>query len=137
MLQIITGKTGEGKTKKMISLANQEAKNITGDVVYINSSKRRRYDLSYRVRLIEPFEFSISTAQEFFGFVAGIISANHDTQLIFIDELFKLTGLSLDELGNFIANLKTLSDKYNVRFVISATCAKTEVPETLQNYLIA
>lgn len=137
MLQIITGKTGEGKTKKMISLANQEARNITGDVVYINSSKRRRYDLSYRVRLIEPFEFNVSTAQEFFGFVSGIISANHDTQLIFIDELFKLTGLSLHEVSDFIAKLKALSDKYNVRFVISATCAKTEVPETLQDYLIA
>lgn len=137
MLQIITGKVGEGKTKKMISLANQEARNITGDIVYINSSKRRRYDLSYRIRLIEPFEFNVSTAQEFFGFVAGIISANHDTQLIFIDELFKLTGLSLDEVDNFIANLKKLSDKYNVRFVISTSCAKTEVPETLQDYLIA
>ncbi len=137
MLQIITGKTGEGKTKKMISLANEEAKNITGDVVYINSSKRRRYDLSYRVRLIEPFQFNISTAQEFFGFVAGIISANHDTQLIFIDELFKLTGLSLDEMADFIAKLKKLSTKYNVRFVVSATCAKADFPETLQDYLIA
>ncbi len=137
MLQIITGKTGEGKTKKMISLANQEARNITGDVVYINSSKRRRYDLSYRVRLIEPFEFNITTAGEFFGFISGIISANHDTQLIFIDELFKLTGLSIDDVGDFISNLKKLSDKYNVRFVISATCAKAEVPETLLDYLIA
>lgn len=137
MLQIITGKTGEGKTKKMISLANEEAKHLTGDVVYINSSKRRRYDLSYRVRLIEPFQFNISTSQEFFGFVAGIISANHDTQLIFIDELFKITGLSLDEMSDFIAKLKKLSNKYNVRFVVSATCAKEEFPEILQDYLIA
>ncbi len=137
MLKIITGKTGEGKTKKMISLANQEAKDITGNVVYINSSKRHRYDLNYRVRLIEPFEFNISTAQEFLGFISGIISANHDTQLIFIDELFKLTGLSIDEIGSFIAKLKALSQKYNVRFVISATCANTDVPPTLQDYLIA
>ena len=137
MLQIITGKTGEGKTKKMISLANSEATNITGDVVYINSSKRRRYDLSYRVRLIEPLQFNISTAEEFFGFVAGVISANHDIQLIFIDELFKLTGLSIDELSGFITNLKKLATKYNVRFVISTSCAKTDVPEPLQDYLIA
>lgn len=137
MLQIITGKAGEGKTKKMISLANEEAKNITGDVVYIDSSKRRRYELSYRVRLIEPFQFNISTAQEFLGFVSGIISANHDTQLIFIDELFKLTGLSIEEMGNFITDLKNLSDKYNVRFVIGATCTKNDLPQPLHNYLSA
>jgi len=137
MLQIITGKTGEGKTKKMIALANEEAKNVTGDVVYIDSSKNRRYDLSYRVRLIEPFQFSISNAQEFFGFVSGIISANHDIQLIFIDELFKLTRLSIQELSDFLSDLKKLSDKYNVRFVIGATCVKADLPETLHEYLIA
>lgn len=137
ILQIITGRTGEGKTKKMISLANEEAKKLTGNVVYINSSKRRRHDLSYHVRLIEPFQFNISTAQEFFGFISGVISANHDIQLIFIDELFKLTGLCIDELGDFIANLKRLSDKYSVRFVVGATCTKTEVPLTLASYLIA
>ena len=137
MLQIITGKTGEGKTKKMIALANEEAKNVTGDVVYIDSSKNRRYDLSYRVRLIEPFHFSISNAQEFFGFVSGIISANHDIQLIFIDELFKITKLSIQELSDFLSDLKKLSTKYNVRFIIGATCVKTDLPETLHEYLIA
>ena len=137
MLQIITGKTGECKTKKMISLANEQAKKITGDVVYIDSSRRRRYDLSYRVRLIEPFQFNISTAQEFFGFISGIISANHDIQLIFIDELFKLTGLSIDELGDFISDLKGLSNKYNVGVVVGATCSKAELPQTLHDYLTA
>lgn len=137
MLQIVTGKAGEGKTKKMISLANQEAKNIAGNVIYINSSKKRRHDLNHRVRLIEPFQFNISTAQEFYGFIAGIISANHDTQLVFIDELFKLTGLSLEELGGFTANLKLLSKKYKVRFVVAATCSGAELPETLQDFLIA
>lgn len=137
MLQIITGKTGEGKTKKMIALANEEATQIGGDVVYIDSSKHHRYDLSYRVRLIEPFQFSISNSQEFFGFICGIISANHDIQLIFIDELFKLTRISMQELADFLAKLKQLSNKYNVRFVIGATCAKAELPETLHEYLIA
>ena len=137
MLQIITGKTGEGKTKKMIALANEEAKNVTGDVVYIDSSKNRRYDLSYRVRLIEPFQFSISNAQEFFGFVSGIISANHDIQLIFIDELFKLTRISIQELSDFLSDLKKLSEKYNVRFVIGATCVRADLPEALHEYLIA
>lgn len=137
MLQIITGKTGEGKTKKMITLANEESNRITGDVVYIDSSRHHRYNLSYRVRLIEPFQFSISTAQEFFGFICGIISANHDIQLIFIDELFKITRISMEELSDFISKLKELSNKYNVRFVVGATCTKTELPQPLHEYLIA
>lgn len=121
----------------MISLANQEAENITGNVVYINSSKRRRYDLNYRIRLIEPFEFNISTAQEFLGFIAGIISANHDIQLIFIDELCQLTRLSIDEMTDFITKLKLLSQKYNVRFIMSATCTHADIPPVLQDFLIA
>ncbi|NLI90338.1 MAG: ATP-binding protein [Epulopiscium sp.] len=137
MLQIITGKAGEGKTKKMVALANEEAKKITGDVVYIDSSKQKRYDLSYHVRLIKPFQFNVDTVQEFYGFIAGIISANHDTQLIFIDELFKLTGLSVEEIEGFISNLKGLSNKYNVRFVIAASCLESDLPEELRECLIA
>lgn len=137
MLQIVTGKVGEGKSKKMVSLANEKAISMTGDVVYIDSSKKRRHDLSYRVRLIEPFQFNISTAQEFYGFIAGVISANYDIQLIFIDELFTLTGISPEELGDFTANLTMLSRKYNVRFVVAASCSQTEIPQDLNDFLIA
>ena len=36
MIQIITGQTGEGKTKQMIELANERSKSLNGHIVYLS-----------------------------------------------------------------------------------------------------
>jgi Cdc6-like AAA superfamily ATPase len=137
MIQIITGQTGEGKTKQMIQLANEKSRTSKGELVYIDSSTHNRYTLSHRVRLIETSTFPLSSPNDFLGFLCGILSSNHDIELIFIDELLQITHLGMDDVLHFFDNLKNLSEKYQVDFVVGTSCANKDVPKHLVPYLIA
>ncbi|MGL6174761.1 MAG: hypothetical protein ACRC1P_09190 [Cellulosilyticaceae bacterium] len=137
MIQIITGKTGTGKTKQMLGIANEKAKIYKGHVVYIDSTTQHRFDLSHHIRLIEANTFPISSPHDFFGFLCGVLSSNHDIELVLIDELIKLSRLGLDELSYFIDKIKLLSDQYDVDFIIGTTCAHNDLPKDLLPYLVA
>ena len=136
MIQIITGQTGEGKTKQMIELANEKSTNLDGHIVYIDSTTQHRFALSHHIRLIETTSFPIH-AHDFFGFLCGILSSNHDIELVFIDELTQITRLGIDELALFFERLKLLSDKHNIDFIVGAACSQKEIPDSLQSLLIA
>lgn len=137
MIQIITGQTGEGKTKQMIDLANTKARELKGHVVYIDSTVHHRYALSHHIRLVETTTFPIKTPHDFFGFLCGILSSNHDIELVFIDELIKITHLGIDDLVYFFEQLKSLSDQYNIHFVVGTSCAHKDIPDALKPYLVA
>lgn len=136
MIQIITGQTGEGKTKQMIELANERSRSLNGHIVYIDSTTQHRFALSHRIRLIETVSFPIK-AHDFFGFLCGILSSNHDIELVFIDELLQISQLGIDELSLFFDRLKKLSEKYSVNFVVGTSCSHKEIPTPLLSYLVA
>lgn len=137
MIKIITGKTGEGKTKRMIEAANNQVHSLKGNAIYIDSGSNHRYALSHKVRLIEAHSYPLKSRPSFLGFLCGIISANHDIEVIFIDELFKITQCSLEEIAIFIEEIKILSDRYKIEFVIGTSCSKNDLPHHLTPYLIA
>ncbi|MGL4346122.1 MAG: ATP-binding protein [Cellulosilyticaceae bacterium] len=137
MIQIITGQKGEGKTKQLIALANDNVKQSKGHVIYIDSTTQHRLDLSHQIRLIEASSYPLQTHQDFFGFLCGILSSNHDIETVFIDELTRLTRMSIDQLSYFIEKLKQLSSTYNIHFVVGASCSHTELPSHLIPYLVA
>lgn len=137
MIKIITGQTGEGKTKKMIEAANQRVSNLKGHVVYIDSSTTHRYALSHQIRLIEASTFPLHSQNDFFGFLCGILSSNHDIEIVFIDELIKLTHASIAELILFFDKLKKLSDEYAIEFIIGTCCSNKDIPDILTPYLTA
>ena len=46
MIQIIFGEKGTGKTKKILDLANQSAKDAKGSVVFIDDDDSYMFDLN-------------------------------------------------------------------------------------------
>lgn len=137
MIKIITGKTGEGKTKLMIEAANQQVTSLKGNAIYIDSSINHRYALSHKIRLIEASAYPLKSRSSFIGFLCGIISANHDIEVVFIDELFKITQCSIDEISTFFEEIKMLSERYQIEFVIGTSCSRNDLPQHLTPYLIA
>lgn len=137
MIKIITGQTGEGKTKQLIAAANEKVNTLKGNAVYIDASNHHRYALSHKVRLIEASSFPLKSCSSFIGFLCGIISTNHDLEIVFIDELVKLTACSLDELSSFFDEIQKLSEKYQVEFFIGTSYAQKDLPQHLTPYLIA
>lgn len=45
MVQILAGEKGEGKTKKLIAMANEAGKSANGSVVFVDDDNSRMYDL--------------------------------------------------------------------------------------------
>lgn len=137
MIKIIAGQKGAGKTKQMIETANAKVNSLKGHAVYIDSSNNHRLALSHQIRLIETSVFSLKSQQHFFGFLCGLLASNHDIEVVFIDELTKITNSSLDEIAKIFEQIKSLSDTFHVDFIIGTSCDNDELPLQMTPYLIA
>ena len=106
MVKLLIGHKGSGKTKKMIDLANSSLNTVNGSVVFINKNSRLMYDLKYRIRVIcmEDFE-QIRNIDEYIGFIYGIISQDHDIELIFIDSILKFADVTFSNIEDFLARI--------------------------------
>ena len=100
MVQLIVGKKGKGKTKQLLDKVNSEVKDISGSIVYLDKSTKHMYELNNKVRLIDVSRYMIENADEFLGFVCGIISQDHDLEQMYFDSFLKylcLPGLQSSE----------------------------------------
>ncbi len=136
MVQLIVGGKGKGKTKCLLDKVNEEVKNILGNVVFLDKNEKQMYELNNRIRLINVSEFGIESAESFIGFVAGIISQDHDLQQIYIDSFLKVSYLEDSDISDAIARLEKLSEKYSVDMFLSVSTDKQDLPEHLKSSVI-
>ncbi len=59
MIQVVLGKRGSGKSKRLIDLANEALKTEHGLVVFVDDDKNNMYDLRHEVRLVDASEFAL------------------------------------------------------------------------------
>ena len=123
MIQVIAGKKGSGKTKRLIDLTNTTAKEAANDVVFLDDDNRYMFDVDHKVRFINAEDYHIHNADMFIGFLCGILSSNFDVGTIFIDAFLKLCRT---ELGA----------KHDVDFVLSLSADPEELPVFYKQYLI-
>ena len=126
MVKLLIGHKGTGKTKQMIALANEQVEHSDGSIIFINKNARLTYDLKYRIRVVcmEDFEH-ITNADEYIGFLYGIISSDHDIETIYIDSILKHADFSLGDIPEFLERLSDISKNYGMDFVVSLS-AETE-----------
>lgn len=139
MIQVVIGDKGSGKTKRLISLANEALKEEKGVVVYIDDDKRYMYDLRHEIRFVDVSEFhdrKESTAAWVFGLISGMISVNYDISIVYVDAFVKLINAPLDTLEGFFKNLEKISAQHNVDFVLSVSADPDSVPEFIRSYAI-
>ena len=129
MVQIIAGIKGKGKTKRLLDMANSAVKDARGSVVYLDKSSKHMYELSNKIRLINVSEFNIMTSDGFIGFISGIISQDHDLEIVFLDSFLKLACLEGEDMTPVIDALEKIGEKYKVNFVLSISAEVDELPE--------
>ncbi len=134
MMEIIAGLKGHGKTKILIQKVNDDMKLTKGTIVYLDKNNKHMYELSNQIRLIVVPEFNIENTDMFIGFIAGILSQDHDLDKIYLDS-FLTTACIEDNLEYAIRKLNALSEKYDVDFVISASANKEDMSEYVQQYV--
>ena len=135
MVKLLIGHKGSGKTKKMIEMANSSLDTVNGSIVYINKNARLTYDLKYKIRVIPMDDFQeIVNVDEYIGFIYGIISQDHDIELIFIDSILKHADIKPENMEDFLARLAAISAKYGMDFIVSVSADKEELGDYLDKY---
>lgn len=129
MIQLLAGEKGSGKTKLLLDKANAAAASANGNVVFLDEDNSHMYDLKNTIRLVNVSDYCISGADEMAGFIAGIVSADHDLEEIFIDRLAKISGGDIDEL---VAKIDKLTDKYNIKCTASVSISKDNLSDSVK-----
>ena len=135
MLKLIIGLKGSGKTKTLISLANEAGEKSSGSVVCIEKGTKLIHEIKYLVRLIDSNEFSISNAEELYGFLCGIFASNNDITDLYVDSALKICACDIDVFADFVNKVAVFADKANINVVMTSSIAPADLPESLNKYL--
>lgn len=137
MVKILAGEKGEGKTKRMIDMANAAGKEAKGNIVFVDDDNSHMYDLHYSVRFVETPKFIMEDPQVFRGFVCGILSQNSDIETIYIDGLNHIMDRISDaDFTAFIQELDKTSKEAEMDMVMIISRKTDALPAEIQQYLI-
>jgi len=137
MIQFIAGEKGQGKTKKLLAMANARVEESDGNIVFIDDDSRHIYDLKHNIRFVETKGYELSTYKEFIGFLYGILSQNNDITDIFIDGLANIISeIPSEDLVTLIDRLKSLSTSSQVDFTISINYVVDNLPAEAKDLLV-
>ncbi len=137
MIQIIFGKKGSGKTKRILDMANESIKDAKGHIIFVDISKDYTLNLKPQIRFVDASEYAVKGAQPFYGFIAGILAGNYDIDVLFIDSFLKLLQAADEqEIIDYFAKLEKLTAVAGCKVVISYSADPASVPECIRKYLI-
>lgn len=130
MIEIIAGEKGKGKTKELLAKVNHSVAAASGNIVYLDKSQKHMYELNNKVRLINVMDYPIDNCDEFLGFLCGIVSQDHDLEEMYLDSFLTIAFAEMDdEIQHAIEKLDIISEKYNVKFILSVSRDESKLPE--------
>lgn len=137
MIEIICGEKGKGKTKLLLDKVNSSIATAAGNVVYLDKSQKHMYELNNKVRLINVVDYPVTNCDEFLGFICGIVSQDHDLEEMYLDSFLTIASIDSDaDIVKSIEKLDIISEKYKVRFILSVSKNKEDLPECAKAKLI-
>ena len=108
MVQILAGEKGEGKTKKLIAMANEAGKSANGSVVFVDDDNSRMY-----------------------------LSQNSDIEKIYIDGLNHIVDKVSDaDFVKFIEELEKTSAEAETDMIMIISRKQDLLPAEVQKYLV-
>ncbi len=137
MIEIVAGEKGKGKTKVLLDRSNEDVKKIDGSIIFVDKSAKHMYDLDSKVRLINITEYPVNTTGEFLGFLSGVISQNNDIEEIFLDSFLTIAYIDTNNgLTSSFEELEKISECFGVKFIVSLSYKKEELPSEIQDKVI-
>ena len=137
MVKILAGEKGEGKTKRMIDMANAAGKEAKGNIVFVDDDNSHMYDLHYSLRFVETPKIIMEDPHVFRRFVCGILSHDSDLDTIYIDGLNHIMDRISDaDFTAFIQELDKTSKEAEMDMVMIISRKTDALPAEVQQYLI-
>lgn len=136
MVKLIAGLSGTGKTKKMLDQINEAVKNEQGSLVCIELRTSLRYDLNYKVRLIEYQAYGLDGVESLKAFISGLHAGNFDISHIYLKSIHRLLGTDdPNEMAAFCAWCKGFGAANNLSFTMTARLDPEMAPDALKAYM--
>ncbi len=135
MIEIICGEKGTGKTKRIISLANDVSDKAKGSIVFIDDDNSYMYDLGYSIRFINVTDYALNDPDMFLGFLCGLCASDFDLEYVFVDRFENVIKADLSELEGFFEQLSKLADQHSLHIVLSVSKGEEVLPEFMRPYI--
>ncbi len=136
MVQIIAGEKGKGKTKYLLEKVNAAVAAANGNIVYLDKSRKHMYELNNKVRLVNATDYPLTNCDEFMGFICGIISQDNDLEELYLDSFLTIANVKDDEICHAIEKLDIISEKYNIKIVLSISKNEADLPECAKEKIV-
>ncbi len=134
-MKIIYGPKGTGKTKAIIESANAALETAKGHVIFVTDTTRYTHDIKYPIRFLDVTGFDVNCTEGLNGFLKGIVAANGDNEYIFLDGIARIAGKELKDLEVIFASMDKLEKDYGVKFVVTCSAAKEDLPNFVLKYV--
>ena len=129
------GLKGSGKTKNLIEMIRKAEEEEDGDVVCIEKGEKLRYDIPYKVRLVEASQYDFDGYDYLKGFISGLYSANYDITHIFIDSVLRIINTEYDDRADdFLKWCEKFAKRENVKFTITFSTDVSLASEACKKY---
>lgn len=115
-------------------MANNKVHDNKGHIVFIDDDKRALFELHRDIRFISTCDYNLKNHDSFYGFLCGIFSADYDIDTIFIDGLFNIVDLDVEDAAHLFYGLEKLEEEYNIDLYISVN-EEEDIPECMQKYI--
>jgi len=133
MIKLFAGEKGEGKTKKLIALANAHLEVTDGHIVFMDDDSRNMHEIHRNIRLVDTSEYPLLNHREFICFIYGMLSQNSDISEIFIDSLSSIVkNLSNGDLLALKYELEKISKNEDVDFFITLNCNPADLTDEVR-----
>lgn len=136
MIKYILGSKGSGKTKWLIDNANEDMKSGDGNIAFVEVDDDHIFSLDYNVRLINATDYRLNSINSFYGFICGLLAMDYDLHKIYIDGIYKVLPLNIEDLEYLFNRISKIPDAENKEIFINVDYLKTDMPETLSEHCL-
>ncbi|MBR3104737.1 MAG: twitching motility protein PilT [Lachnospiraceae bacterium] len=136
MIELIVGGQGKGKTGKMLEKVNSEIKEASGNIVYLDKNTKHMYELNNKIRLVDVSEYNFSNCDEFYGFICGIISQDHDLEQVYFDNFKRIACIDDSDLEVALDKFAALGEARKIKFCISIAAEEAVIPAKYKENIV-
>ena len=133
MINLIIGKKGSGKTKKLVEYANGLISRSTGNVVVIVKGSKLTFELDHKARLVNADNYEIHNFSALYGFICGLCAGNYDLTDILVDSTLDIGGGSVDDFNAFIEKLNLLLENSSTKLTLSVSLEENQLSSAVKS----
>jgi len=136
MVKLIAGLSGTGKTKRMLDEINEAVEKESGSLVCIELRTSLRYDLNYKVRLIEYQSYQLEGVESLKAFISGLHAGNFDITHIYLKSIHRLLATDDAEvMAAFCKWCESFGEANGIQFTMTARLDPAAATPALEPYL--